>query len=153
VAAATHVVKVPNGALRYKPDLSAQEVAALYQKYGIPEGAGPHARPMPAAADTAKAAARPQNTASGRPASASNEAPATPEGQPARYDTQVVWKLLPDKSLEPVRIRTGITDHTFTEVVQQVNGELSTGDELVTGVVQGRSSAPRPGGPGVPRGR
>jgi hypothetical protein len=36
--------------------------------------------------------------------------------------------------------------------VQQLNGELGAGDELVTGVVQGRSS-PRPGGPGVPRGR
>jgi hypothetical protein len=65
--------------------------------------------------------------------------------------------LLPDKELEPVKIKTGITDHTFTELVQSVNGDLKAGDELVTGLAQGRassnSSAPRPGGPGVPRGR
>jgi hypothetical protein len=54
-----------------------------------------------------------------------------------------------------VRIKTGITDHTFTEVVQDLNGELKAGDELVTGVAQGRASttAPRPGGPGAPRTR
>jgi hypothetical protein len=61
---------------------------------------------------------------------------------------------LPDKSLEPVRIKTGITDHTFTEVAQELNGKLDSGDELITGIAQGRaSSAPRIGGPGAPRGR
>ena len=154
VATATHVLKVPNGALRYKPDLPAEEVAALYQKYGIPEGGGQHARTVPVAAGATKATAHPQNGASNGAAGASSESPnANSESQPAKYDTQVVWKLLPDKSLQPVRIRTGITDHTFTEIVQQLNGDLGAGDELVTGVVQGRSSAPRPGGPGVPRGR
>lgn len=152
VATATHVLKVPNGALRYKPDLPADEVAALYQKYGIPEGGGQHARPLQTAANS-KTAAHPQSAVSGSPPGANSEAPAAaPESQPAKYDTQIVWKLLPDKSLEPVRIRTGITDHTFTEIVQQLNGELGAGNELVTGVVQGHS-APRPGGPGVPRGR
>jgi hypothetical protein len=52
--------------------------------------------------------------------------------------------------LEPVRIKTGITDHTFTELVQGLNGTLREGDELVTGVSQGKTSgsAPRMGGPG-----
>ena len=45
----------------------------------------------------------------------------------------MVWKLRPDKTLEPVRIRTGITDHTVTEVAQMLNGQLNEGDELVTG--------------------
>ncbi|HEU5413593.1 MAG TPA: efflux RND transporter periplasmic adaptor subunit [Candidatus Angelobacter sp.] len=153
VATATRVLKIPNGALRYKPDLPAEEIAELYQKSGIPEGGGQHARSLESAA-TSKTAARPQSAVSGRPSAANSEAAvATPESQPAKYDTQVVWKLLPDRSLQPVRIKTGITDHTFTEIVQQLNGELGAGDELVTGVVQGRSSAPRPGGPSVPRGR
>ena len=154
VAIATHVLKVPNGALRYKPDLPAEEVAALYQKYGIPEGGGQHARSLPAAANTTKVTPRPQNAAPDRSAAGNGEAlTGNSESQPAKYDTQVVWKFLSDRSLQPVRIRTGITDHTFTEIVQQINGEVGAGDELVTGVVQGRSSAPRPGGPGVPRGR
>jgi HlyD family secretion protein len=40
VATATDVVKVPNGALRYTPDLTAQQLSALYQKYGIAANAG-----------------------------------------------------------------------------------------------------------------
>lgn len=145
VATAANVVKVPNSALRYKPDLPADEIRALYQKYGIPEG--PSQRPQTAKTETSRTGAT--NTAAGaaRPSQAS-------EGQAPRYDVQVVWKLLPDKSLAPVRIKTGITDHTFTELVQVLNGELNAGDELVTGVAQGRaSSGPRIGGPGVPRGR
>jgi hypothetical protein len=128
------VTKVPNGALRYKPDLSADEIRALYQKYGIPEPAGD--RPQNAKAQT---------TPGGKSA----------EGSATKYDTQVVWKLLPDKSLEPIRIRTGITDHTFTEMIQLLNGELKAGDDLVTGVAQSRASggAPKMGGPSAPRGR
>jgi HlyD family secretion protein len=133
VATAANVTKVPNGALRYKPELSADEIRALYQKYGIPE---------PAAERTPSA--KTQAAPGGKSA----------EG-PAKYDTQVVWKLLPDKTLEPVRIRTGITDHTFTEMIQLLNGELKAGDDLVTGVAQSRASsgAPRMGGPSAPRGR
>jgi len=133
VATAANVTKVPNGALRYKPEFSADEIRALYQKYGIPE---------PAAERTQSA--KTQAAPGGKSA----------EGA-AKYDTQVVWKLLPDKTLEPVRIRTGITDHTFTEMIQLLNGELKAGDDLVTGVAQSRASsgAPRVGGPSAPRGR
>ena len=144
VATATNVTKVPNGALRYKPDLSADEIRALYQKYGIPESAGE------------RQSAKAQTTAAGSGASAGGGRPAgRSEPLAPKYDTQVVWKLLPDKSLEPVRIKTGITDHTFTELIQLLNGELKAGDELVTGVAQSRASsgAPRMGGPGAPRGR
>ena len=162
VATAANVLKVPNGALRYKPDLSAEEIRALYQTHGIPEGAG--ARPQSSKAETTPAGgARPQGggvrkgpTGGGAGDGASRAGSSrAEEGQAPKYDTQVVWKLLEDKSLEPVRIKTGITDHTFTEIIQELNGELKSGDELVTGVAQGRgpANAPRPGGPGVPRGR
>lgn len=134
VATASSVTKVPNGALRYKPDLSAEEIRALYRKYGIPESTGPRAQ-------------------SGKPASATGTDDAA-ELRGAKFDTQIVWKLLPDKTLQPVRIKTGITDHTFTELVQSLNGDLKSDDDLVTGLAQGRASnAPRPGGPGAPRGR
>lgn len=155
VATAANAVKVPNGALRYKPDLSADEIRGLYQQYGTSQGAGQQ--------PPDKSGARPQSTGAGSPAGASaagraGDKPASAAaGEPGglRYDTQVVWKLLPDKSLQPVRIETGITDHTFTELVLELNGDLKPGDDLVTGVAQGRASgnAPRPGGPGVPRGR
>lgn len=160
VATASNALKVPNGALRYKPDFSAEEIAALYQKYGIPEGAG-RARAVQTSAGGGSASAQAQTAGAARRNSSSAitgrgpEPASSAQEQAPKYDTQVVWKLLADKSLEPVRIKTGITDHTFTEIVQQLNGQLSDGDQLVTGVAQGRSGsgAPRPGGPGVPRGR
>jgi len=150
VATATNVLKVPNGALRYKPDLPAEEVRALYQKNGIPEAALP--RQQAAKKDSAPSAS-PKSSGT-RKNEGAERAPAT-ETQAPRFDTQVVWKLLPDKSLQPVRIKTGITDHTFTEVAQELNGKLEPGDELITGIAQGRasSSAPKIGGPGAPRGR
>ena len=39
VASAIDVLRVPNSALRYKPDLKAEEIRALYKKFGI-ENAG-----------------------------------------------------------------------------------------------------------------
>jgi hypothetical protein len=38
--------------------------------------------------------------------------------------------LLPDKSLQPVQVSLGVTDFTFTELV---NGTLNTGDDLIIG--------------------
>lgn len=145
VATVANVAKIPNGALRYKPDLSPEEIRTLYQKYGIPESSGPRAQ-------TAKS----DNASSGKGAAAAARPPVqSGEGQGGRSETQVVWKQLADKTLEPVRIKTGITDHTFTELVQELNGSLRDGDELVTGVAQGRGSgsAPRIGAPGAQRGR
>jgi HlyD family secretion protein len=160
VATAANVLKVPNGALRYKPDLSAEEIRALYQKSGIPENAGSRKNASGAQAESAASgstgspavAQRTQGSGSrkGGSSASGDSTPISPEGQTPKYDSQIVWKLTPDKSLQPVRIKTGITDHTFTEVIQDLNGELKAGDELVTGVAQGRASsnAPRPGGPG-----
>jgi len=47
--------------------------------------------------------------------------------------TAVVWKMNADKSLEPVQIKLGITDHTTTEVAQVMKGSLNPKDQLVTG--------------------
>jgi HlyD family secretion protein len=155
--ATANAVKVPNGALRYKPDFSGDEIRALYQQYGIPEGAGQQAQNT---ASQDKSGARPQAGMAARSSTATSSAgnkPASASGSEAapRYDTQIIWKLLPDKSLQPVRIKTGITDHTFTELVQELNGDLRPGDDLVTGVAQGRASAGAPhlGSPGTAKGR
>jgi hypothetical protein len=63
-------------------------------------------------------------------------------------DVSVVWKLRPEKTLEPVRIRTGITDHTVTEVAQVLNGQLNEGDELITGGTAASPGATRAPGMG-----
>jgi HlyD family secretion protein len=136
VATVQNVVKVPNAALRFKPDLPANEMHALYRKAGIPEeidGAG-----------DAKQPATGRTTENSPPPSR----PAKPATGP-RNETRIVWKLMSGKTLEPVSIKTGITDHTNTELTQVVNGTLGTGDALVTGVAQ-RSTEKTPGGPRRP---
>jgi HlyD family secretion protein len=133
VATATDVVKVPNGALRFTPDLTADQISALYQKVGInASGAG-------------RKGGKGSQQASGQQTS-----------------TAVVWKLNSDKSVEPVQIKLGITDHTTTEVAQVMKGSLNPQDQVVTGsaaankTASATAAAPGMGaarGAGGPRGR
>ena len=68
--------------------------------------------------------------------------------------TNIVWELLADKTLKPVKVTTGITDFTFTELK---SGDVKEGDALVTGSTGGRAAAasrlPGTGGGGRPPGR
>src|SRR5512146_1412240 len=50
-----------------------------------------------------------------------------------------LWKLGQNNALEPVVVKTGITDHTNTEVAQVMKGSLQPGDQLVTGKIGGSS--------------
>src|SRR6184192_1517598 len=133
VATANNVVRVANGALRYKPDLSAEQIRALYQKYGLTRQAAGGSGP---AGSGKQFRNRGEGTPGGGPGAAG-----AGQQHVARADVAVVWKLRADKTLEPVRIRTGITDHTVTEVAQTLIGELNEGDELVTGAMSGGASA------------
>jgi HlyD family secretion protein len=152
VASAQSVLRVPNGALRYKPDMKPEDIRALYQKYGLASGEQARA---------ASGGAANSGGASGRQARAQGaQGGGSDAGQPRvpRMDVSVVWKLRSDKTLEPVKIRTGITDHTVTEVSQVLNGQVNEGDQLITGAINQTSSASsaRPPGaasPATPRGR
>jgi HlyD family secretion protein len=131
VATANDVVKVPNGALRFTPDLTADQISALYQKAGI------------AAAGAGRKGAKGTQQASGQQAS----------GQQAA--TAVVWKQNADKSVEPVQIKLGITDHTTTEVAQVVKGSLNPQDQVITGSAsasKAASATTAAPGMGAPRG-
>jgi HlyD family secretion protein len=128
VAAVNDVVKIPNAALRYKPDLPADKVQELYDRYGI--HLAQRSTPAPSASPSAQANGSKRNGAS----------------QPAASDSAVVWKLLPDKSLQPLQVRVGLTDHTYTALL---GGDVNPGDELVTGATTAKAgaSAPSLGGP------
>jgi HlyD family secretion protein len=139
VASASNVLNVPNGALRYKPDLKAEEIRALLQKYGLDDKATTQAvsdSPGSGAAGKQYRAHAPDQEGGGGDAGAAH-AP--------RLDVAVLWKLRPDSTLEPVRIRTGITDHTVTEAAEILKGELKEGDQLVTGSM----TASKTSGPGM----
>jgi len=150
VATATDVLRIPNAALRYKPDLKPEEMRDLYARVGIQmrgqpgdqggrfSGAG---QPRPQSGDAASN--RPQGSADQQQRKELHGA----------NDVAVVWKVLADRKLEPVQIRTGITDHTTTQLVQVLKGELNDGDQLITGASRGSSSRGSNPLGGPPRGR
>jgi HlyD family secretion protein len=112
VATVQNALKVPNTALRYKPPMAPEEILALYKRYGI-EGVQ---------SDDHSAAAE-----GGAPASAgAQNLPRAPKAE-----TAVVWKLHPDKTMEPIKVSLGITDHAFTEVSAVLKGELKESDDVI----------------------
>jgi HlyD family secretion protein len=156
VATAENVLEVPNSALRFKPDMTAEQLRALYDKYGISRAQNAGAQNAGAqnagAAGAATGEARPPKAARGGAAGANP----VPQMRNSRQDVAVVWKLHSDKSLEPVLVRSGITDHTATQVAQVLKGNLQAGDELAIGSAvasQKPSSTPQPGSSPVRGGR
>jgi HlyD family secretion protein len=186
VAEAKNVVKIPNGALRFKPDLTDSARDALYAKYGIKDNARATAASRVAAATggdgAAPAAGGNAATTSASAAGSGSDGRAgqgragggrraqgasgstsgdqgagnASGGGGRRQESAIVWKLLPNKELQPVQVSLGVTDFTFTE---QVNGNLSPGDELVIGQSSNKSADAQTrnpvsgagGPPGVPR--
>ena len=68
-----------------------------------------------------------------------------------KLDEAVVWKLGPKQELIPVRVRIGITDHTLTEILTVLAGQLSESDDIVTGSVAAAKGAVNPVGAGGAR--
>lgn len=119
VATAQNVLKLPNTALRYKPPMSPEEILTLYKRYGI-QGFDE----QQAGAESAAASTSAQNL------------PRAPKA-----DTAVVWKLHPDKTMEPVKVSLGITDHAYTEVSSVLNGELKESDDVIIRTVAPKAQA------------
>ena len=165
VASAHNVLKVTNSALRYKPDLTPDEIRNLYSKYGIQEGrpgggrgnrtGGGGGGAGGAGGGTQRPQAQANASAAGASGGDNSQARAQSKPTPTN-DVVVVWELRPDKTLAPVQIKTGITDHTYTVVAQVLHGDLPDSAQLVTG---SSSKSSRAGGGtssplgGPPRGR
>jgi HlyD family secretion protein len=134
------VLRVPNAALRFRPP---QELQAGGRRGGDAAAAGA------ARSDgTAAGAGRPQGAAGPGGAGGDRRASAGEGGS----DRRTVWVLRGEKpepeKPEPVRIRTGVSDGSTTEVVE---GDLREGDAAVTDVSGGPQAGGAPGG-GGPRG-
>jgi HlyD family secretion protein len=113
VATVQNALKLPNTALRYKPPMAPEEILTVYQRYGI-EGV-----------DGAQAGSASAATGGEKPAGAQN-LPRSP-----KTETAVVWKLHPDKTMEPVKVSLGITDHAYTELSAVLKGELKESDDVI----------------------
>lgn len=176
VATARETLKVPNGALRYTPEMPADQLRALLKENGIELGNGrrqmaqgeggaqqggggqPPERGQQAGgrgATAGRGGFGGQGGAGGRQFGQGGQTPGGGMGgSRGPSDVAIIWKLMPDKSVKPVQVKIGITDHTVTQLVSVLKGQLNEGDEVVIGAASARAGGNRPpgmGGPGGPR--
>jgi len=143
VGEAKDVLRVSNAALRFTPDLPAEELAAK-MKETID-------RMM--AQRQAQGGGQPGTSAPGGAApSAAGASGARPEGQAgqgqrtfnrqgggqARQQMPRVWMMDASGKLSMMLVRTGVTDTSYTEIVRS---ELKEGDVILAGTVSGTASA------------
>jgi HlyD family secretion protein len=134
------VMRVPNAALRYRP---APEL--------LPKAAGAPGRPGSEMAD-GSAARRVGGGGGG-----GSQQPRVPRAPGAREggrdsDRKTVW-VLRNGQPEPVVIRTGVTDGTFTEIAEVADNGIQPGDAVITGAAgDAAGGAQRPPGGGAPGG-
>jgi HlyD family secretion protein len=165
-----NVLRIPNSALRYKPNLSDQQMEAAFnaagearyyamQKARSSKGASTSGAPANATQVSFTANRSNANNPGASPARAGiaqGQSPNSPAGQGApRTRRTALWMLGPDKSLLPVVVTLGLTDGIQTEIV---SGNLKEGDKVITGEEvaqvskQAPTKAPGFGGAGGMRG-
>ncbi|MGE5307106.1 MAG: efflux RND transporter periplasmic adaptor subunit [Alphaproteobacteria bacterium] len=109
----TDVAKIPNAALRFRPPGEAQQTAQVSApQQSVGGGTG----------------RRGGNAGAGQPS----------RGREAAANRQRTVYVLRDQQAMPVRVRLGISDGAFTEVV---SGELKEGDQVIVAMGTGASSA------------
>src|SRR5258708_7984710 len=101
VASASNVLSVPNGALRYKPDLKAEEIRALLQKYGLDDTA----QAQTANSTDSGAAGKQLRSHTPGQQDGGNDTSRGPTPRPA---LPLLWKLRPSMPPEPSRIPPAI---------------------------------------------
>jgi HlyD family secretion protein len=134
VAQVKDVLRVPNAALRFRPtdggaDVQRARGSSAEQEGGRSErGGDPASTPGPRAA------------ASGEPgggfAAVAGQFDAVAGGGGPPKGTQTVYLQVGENRLKAIRIRTGISDGRFTQVV---GGEIKPGDVVVIGQATTRS--------------
>jgi HlyD family secretion protein len=137
VAKVEGVLRIPNAALRFKPDTKAAETPAA----GAPPAQAAQNAPRGEGQQAPQGSTDRQAAVLGGQGSTGVERTGDMLGQarraaPPRRNTQTVYRL-EGTELKPVEIRTGITDGRFTQVVE---GELKEGDVIVTGTATSRAS-------------
>ena len=125
-----NVLKVPNSALRFRPQNANNNASGGGNAGGQGQGQGQGQRRRQQQGDNAQGA---QGANSGD----SNFAPASAPVLPGQ--TRVVWVMGQDGKPQPRRIKVGLSDGAATEVVE---GNLNEGDMVITGqTVSGSSSS------------
>jgi len=145
VATARDVLRVPNAALRWRPE--EKEGASPAASAGSADRGGSRGAGQTAGGDA---------PASGAPGGGGPGGGRGGAGGRARRSGQTVYTLpkVPEAEPAPVQIKTGITDGRYTQVA---SGDLKPGDTVIVGNVTAKAEAARvpgqPSGPGGGGGR
>ena len=153
VATVRDVLRVPNAALRFRPEVDAAKPVPTPQAQasGQPPAAPGSAGPGAGNAGGGRRGGGAAPEAGGPMAGVSRQFDRT-AGGPKRKQGQTVYTVpsaQADADPKPVEIRTGITDGRFTQIA---SGDLKPGDTVVVGLVTAKAEAqgrpPGAGGPG-----
>lgn len=142
VGEAKNVLRVPNGALRFTPNLPAEQLQALRKEVidrMMAQRQAQGGQPGAPAGAPAEGGARPQ----GQGGAMTFQRQGGGEGQPGRTRQQMpmIWVLGEEGKLGLVMVRTGVSDTSYTEIVRAVGAELKEGDITVIGTLSATSSS------------
>jgi HlyD family secretion protein len=137
VAVVRDVLRIPNAALRFKPDTGQAPATATTATTST--AGGQRAAGGGGAGERGMAGF-------GRGRGAAGAAGMMPSGQ-AVPKRQSIYLLDANKKLQPAQIRTGISDGHYTQVV---DGDVKAGDNIVIGLVTSKVDTAAP--PGTNRG-
>jgi HlyD family secretion protein len=141
VAVVRDVLRIPNSALRFKPDTGTTPAATSTAGGQRAAGGGATAPSAAAGGGGERGMA-----GLGRGRGMGGAAGMMPPGQvPVRRQT--IYLLDANKKLKPVQIRTGISDGHYTQVA---DGDVHPGDNVVVGLVTSKVDSAAP--PGSNRG-
>ncbi|MBC7362307.1 MAG: efflux RND transporter periplasmic adaptor subunit [Candidatus Aminicenantes bacterium] len=151
VGEAKNVLRVPNAALRFTPDLKPEELqkimkAAFEEMAARRQQQGGGAPVGPSSGTQASGGQRTFNFAQmGQMGAMSGSGQQGTRRGPSR-----VWMMDEKGNLKVVFVRTGVTDNAYTEII---SGNLKEGDEVIIGLMtasssssSGRPQTPPPGG-------
>ena len=143
VAQVHNVLRVPNAALRFKPDTSQTPAATPASSTGggqRPGGGGQRGNFQRGGSGGGPGERGMAGFGQGRGmAGAAGMFPV----QPLAPKRQTIWLLDANKKLKPVQIVTGISDGHYTQVI---SGDVKEGDNVVVGLVTSKvDQAPPPG--------
>ncbi len=140
------VLKVPNAALRFRMPTPAGGRDAGKAASAAPAAAQPQGQGQPSAQDGQAAAPR-QPSAGAEAGGGNGERRQRRQrgGEGAAGGPRTVY-VLRDGQAQAVEIKTGISDGSYTEVVE---GGLKEGDELITDMPSAEGDKPRASGPGM----
>jgi HlyD family secretion protein len=133
VATVKDVLRIPNAALRFRPEEKEGAAAASTRSTPTPAaGASPEERAARGSGDHG-------------PVGAARQLDRTGGGGKSRKTGQTVYTPGAMGEPKPAEIRTGITDGRYTQVV---SGDVKPGDTVIVGLVTAKAEVSRPPGAG-----